>query len=173
MDDKSLIAVAFTATKRRLVLAAGTNRHIVAWDLFQALAGRPVRVPLPDLHHDNVRAVATFTHLLGELIVSVGDDRGVVVTDPASGRGWRRDDAHADWIMAVAVLPGDPPVIATGSEDGYVGLWMLSARGIRSLAMIAVGASITDLYSSKPSLLIVGTTSGTVALNFADPEAVY
>jgi WD40 repeat protein len=169
-DDKFLYAAAFTATEPRLVLAVGSNRHVVAWDLRRALAGREVRVPLTDLHDDNVRAVAVFDHPLGELIVSAGDDRRVAVIDPASGLGWRRDEAHADWILAVAVLPGDSPVIATGSRDGYVGLWTLSAQGLRPLAMIAVGAAVTDVYAAGPGLLIVGTTSGAVALDVANPE---
>jgi WD40 repeat protein len=169
-DDKFLYAVTFTDTEPRLVLAAGTNRHVVAWDLRQALAGHVVSVPLRNLHDDNLRAVAAFGHRLGELIVSAGDDRRVAVIDPASGRGWRRDESHDDWIMAVAVLPGDSPVLATGSRDGYVGLWTLSERGLRLLAMIAVGAPVDDLYAAGSRLLIVGTASGVVALEIASPN---
>jgi len=169
-DDKTLYVMAFTATEPRLVLAAGSNRHVVAWDLGQALAGHAVSVPLPELHDDHVRAVAAFGHPLGELIVSAGDDRRVAVTDPATGRHWRQYEAHADWIMAAAVLPGDSPVIATGSRDGHVGLWTLSQQGLSPMAMIAVGAPVADLYAAGSRLLIVGTTSGLVALDVASPN---
>lgn len=168
--DKSLYTMAFTTTEPRLVLAAGGNRHIVAWNLRQALLGHSIGVPLPDMHNDHVRAVATFGHPLGEFIVSAGDDRRVVVTDPVSGRGWRLDEAHADWILTVAVLQADFPVIATGSRDGYVGLWTLSAQGLAPLAMIAIGASVNSLYAASPGLLIVGTASGAVALDVASPK---
>jgi WD40 repeat protein len=168
--NKSLYTMAFTTTEPRLVLAAGGNRHIVAWNLRQALLGHSIRVPLPDMHNDHVRAVATFDHPLGEFIVSAGDDRGVVVTDPVRGRGWRLDEAHADWILTVAVLQADFPVIATGSRDGYVGLWTLSAQRLAPLAMIAIGASVNSLYAADPGLLIVGTTSGAVALDVASPK---
>ena len=168
-DDKELYVVAFTAAEPRLVLAAGSNRHVAAWDLRQALAGHAIEVSLPELHDDHVRAIAVFGHPLGELIVSAGDDRRVVVIDPASGRNWRQDEAHADWIMAVAVLPAGLPIIATGSRDGYVGLWTLSERGLEQLAMIAVGAPVADLCAAGPDLLVVATPSGVSALDVASP----
>jgi WD40 repeat protein len=168
-EDKNLYAVAFTATDPMLVLAAGGNRHVVAWDLRQALAGRAVRVPIPEPHDDHVRDIAAFIHPLGELIVSVGDDRALVVTDRTTGHCWYRPRVHADWIMKTAILPSDPPVIVTGSKDGYVGLWVLSGDALEEMAMIAVGAGVTDLYAAGADLLIVSTGSGIVALDIAVP----
>jgi WD40 repeat protein len=141
----------------------------VAWDLLAALAGREVYCavpdPVPEGHHDHVRDVATFAHPLGELIVSVGDDRAVAVVDAVTGRCWYEPRAHHDAINATTVLPSEPPVIASGGNDGNVGLWAVTDDALKLLAMIAVGAQVTDLYAAASDLLVVGTTSGTIALN--------
>ncbi|MFI5593641.1 WD40 repeat domain-containing protein [Amycolatopsis sp. NPDC051758] len=165
-EDKRLLHVAFTASSPRLVLAAGSNRHVVAWDLAAALRGTATEIDLPWLHTDYVQDLAVFTHPFGELVVTVGHDGCIAVIDPITEHNWRRDDAHNDWITATTVIQSDPPVITTASKDGYVGLWTLHKEGLTNIAMISVGSWVNSLRAIDDTL-VVGTDAGIVALEIA------
>lgn len=133
-NEAPINSIAFLPTGNEF-LSGGDDRSIKAWRIQELQEGgtnSALRPPPSALkvegalfrvyngHQGSVYSIAT--HPNGELFVSGGADRNVILWDVRSGRQIRRFQGSSDQVYAVAFSP-DGNIVAAAGRDGIVRLW--------------------------------------------------
>jgi hypothetical protein len=131
---RSTCAHPFTDGYRDFVAIGGPNERVHVLDI-----GRGIVVALADRRRDSdkeVNALVTVQVGLRRVLFAAGDSRDIVAYElPEHGLPSAGDPAilprlwdeikHEDSVSALAVLPTDPPVLASAGHDEYIRLTRL------------------------------------------------
>lgn len=165
----SVAAVAcLNAAPSHLVLAAGSNREVLAWD---ALAGRELR-RFSDGHERACHTVclpqpspfAAVAQQALEVLATAAPDDSVLVWDMRSARPALRLHGHSNRAGRVGVAFSPCLLtLACGSEDGACCFYDLRTGSLRDRVLLAPGCAVSALaWCPREPRLAAGTTGGSM-----------
>lgn len=153
--NASLAAIAFsTDVGTTLVMASGEELRSVVLD-------RLMELPKKKLH-GSITAIAIFDGL-EESFICAGTEYGNIylVRLRTMELAFERQMARSSLIRSLTVLPGDKPLLASGCEDGSVGLWSLPGLDLVKSEFVAakIVATAEATLDNLPVLVVVGDIS--------------
>lgn len=100
------------------LLATAANDTVTTWDL-----DNDDEVGSSQVHFESVNAVQALRLDGRTALASAADDRTVRICDPSSGVELAPPRSHPAWVTALAIVPGDRPLLASGDNDGTIRVW--------------------------------------------------